>query len=175
MSMNIRQARVEDAPALLKIYQYYVEETAISFEIETPSPENFSSRIEKVLSAGFPYLVLEGETGIVGYAYAGRFVPRAAYDHCCELTIYLDQSVVHQGLGSMLYTALMEQLRQQGFTHFYACIGVPHTEGDPYLTHASEQFHHKMGFVTCGTFTSCGKKFGRFYDMIWCGIETVFE
>ncbi len=171
MFVQMRQARVEDAPALLKIYRYYVEETAVSFEIETPSTEAFAGRVEKTLRSGFPYIVLEEDGVILGYAYAGRFIPRAAYDHCCELTIYLDRAVVHRGLGSMLYGTLIAVLQQRGMTHFYACIGVPREEDDPYLTHASEQFHHKMGFVTCGRFAGSGKKFGRMYDMIWCGIE----
>ncbi len=171
MSIRIRQAKTEDAPALLQIYQYYVEETAISFETETPSPDVFAGRMEKIMSDGFPYLVLETESGIAGYAYAGKFIARAAYNHCCELTIYLDREVRHRGLGSLMYNALMEQLKNQGITNFYACIAVPHTEDDPYLTHVSEQFHHKLGFSICGRFTACGKKFGRVYDMIWCGIE----
>ncbi len=171
MFAQIRSARVEDAAALLNIYRYYVEETAVSFEWEAPTQEEFEARIAHVLATGFPYLVMEWDGAIVGYAYAGAFVPRAAYRHCCELTIYLAPHMTHQGFGSILYQGLMAQLRQRGYTHFYACIGVPHTEPDPYITRRSECFHHKLGFVTCGRFTACGKKFGREYDMIWCGLE----
>ncbi len=171
MGVIIRSATAADALQLVEIYSYYVEETAVSFEVVSPSVEEFAGRIEAKLAAGFPYLVMEEEGRILGYAYAGKFIPRTAYDHCCELSIYLERSATHRGLGGKLYQALMDELRAQGYTHFYACIGVPHTEPDPYITRASESFHHKLGFITCGTFVACGKKFGREYDMIWCGIE----
>ena len=163
--MQTRNATPEDAGRILEIYAYYVEHTAISFEYEVPSLYEFRCRIENTLKR-YPYLVLEDAGGIQGYAYAGSFVGRAAYDHCCELTIYLDHDAKGQGFGRALYDALETRLREMGILNLYACIGDPVTE-DEYLTKNSEQFHQHMGFTKVGTFHQCGYKFGRWYDMIW--------
>ena len=89
--MFIRSATLEDAERLLSIYAYYVENTAISFEYDVPSPEEFRERIAHTLEK-YPYLILEDDGEIKGYSYAGVFKGRAAYDHCCEVTIYLDRN-----------------------------------------------------------------------------------
>ena len=162
---SIRKASPEDADRLLEIYAYYVENTAISFECETPSTEDFKKRIVKTLEK-YPYLVLEEDGVIRGYTYAGAFVGRAAYDHCCELTIYLDPGVKKRGYGRMLYEAIEAALKEMGILNLYACIGDPVTE-DEYLTRNSEQFHAHMGFTKVGDFHLCGHKFGRWYNMIW--------
>jgi phosphinothricin acetyltransferase len=103
---------------------------------------------------------------IQGYAYAGSFHSRAAYSHCCELSIYLDRNARRNGYGRKLYEVLEEKLREMGFLNLYACIGDPITE-DEYLTHNSELFHQHMGFTKIGTFHRCGRKFDRWYNMIY--------
>ena len=164
--MTIRSAVPEDAPRLLAIYAYYVENTAISFEYATPSVEDFTHRIENTLKK-YPYLVLEDEEGrIQGYAYAGVFKGRAAYDRSCEVTIYVDPDAKGRGFGRQLYEALEEELKARGFLNLYACIGVPIVE-DEYLTRDSELFHQHMGYKKVGEFHQCGYKFDRWYDMIW--------
>ncbi len=165
MTMNIRSAVSEDAERLLEIYGYYVLNTAITFEIELPSLSEFTERIENTLKK-YPYLVAEDEGRIKGYAYAGPFVGRAAYDHCCELTVYLDHNERKKGCGRALYEAMEERLKALGYLNLYACIGDPVRE-DEYLTRNSEEFHAHMGFKRVGKFTECGYKFGRFYNMIW--------
>lgn len=163
--MKIRNATTQDAERLLEIYAYYVENTAISFEIDVPSVEEFRARIENTLKK-YPYLVVE-ENGVVqGYAYAGAFKERAAYDHSCELSIYLDVSSKGRGYGRLLYEALEKELAKMGILNLYACIGDPIVE-DEYLTKNSEQFHQHLGFVKVGEFHKCGYKFGRWYNMIW--------
>ena len=163
--MVIRSAVIEDAKRLLKIYSYYVENTAISFEYEAPSLEEFRNRIKNTLMK-YPYLVLEEDGVIKGYAYAGVFKGRAAYNHCCEVTIYLDRNSKGNGYGRALYEALEESLRKKGIINLYACIADPITE-DEYLTRNSEQFHQHMGYTKAGEFHKCGYKFGRWYNMIW--------
>ena len=163
--MIIRSATPKDAARLLEIYSWYVEHTAVSFEYVTPSPEAFEKRISGTLER-FPYLVLEEDNRIQGYAYAGPFQSRAAYSHCCELSIYLDRGARGRGYGRKLYEALEAGLREAGFLNLYACIADPDAE-DEYLTHDSEQFHRHMGFTKIGTFRQCGRKFGRWYNMIY--------
>lgn len=164
-NITIRSATPDDAAAIWSIYRYYVENTAISFEITMPTQAQIRQRIEKVLS-GFPYLVAELNGIIIGYAYAGHFIPREAYYHCAEVSIYISRENHCNGIGRMLYEALSDQLRAKGITQIYACIGVPEIE-DEYLTNNSAQFHAHMGFREVGRFRNSGKKFGRFYHMIW--------
>jgi len=163
--MLIRSATLEDAKALLQIYQHYVLHTAVTFEYEVPSVEEFSHRIQQVQEK-YPYLVAEEDGQIIGYAYAGQFHKRAAYGWGAELSIYLDQARRGKGVGKRLYEAMEDALRHMGVVNLYACIASPETE-DEYLTFASERFHAKMGFVRNGLFTHCGYKFGRWYHMIW--------
>lgn len=163
--IQIRSAAAEDAERLLTIYAYYVEETAITFDYVVPSLAEFRSKMEHTLQQ-YPFLVLADEEGVQGYAYAGPFVGRAAYDHSCEVTIYLDHSSQKKGYGRLLYEALEAELKQRGFLNLYACIGDP-IEEDAYLTRNSEQFHQHLGFTKVGEFHQCGYKFGRWYNMIW--------
>ena len=164
-SIVIRSAVPEDAGRLLQIYAWYVENTAVTYEYTVPTPEEFRERIERTLRQ-YPYLVLEEGGVIQGYAYAGAFHSRAAYAHCCELSIYLDRHARKRGFGRRLYEALEAGLKEMGFLNLYACIGDPIVE-DEYLTRNSERFHQHMGFVKVGTFHKCGRKFGRWYNMIW--------
>ena len=161
----IRLASVDDAEELLKIYAYYVEHTAVSFEYDVPAPAEFRERIARTLTK-YPYFVAESEEGILGYAYAGPFVGRAAYGWSAELTIYLAPDRRGRGLGRKLYGELEAALAEMGITNLYACIGLPEEE-DEYLTRSSAEFHAHMGFAAVGTFRRCGRKFQRWYDMIW--------
>ena len=163
--MLIRNATTDDAGKLLEIYGYYVENTAISFEYDVPSLDEFRKRIARTLEK-YPYLVLEDGGRIRGYAYAGVFKDRAAYDHCCEVTIYLYHDSKGKGYGMALYEALEDALRKSGIMNLYACISDPISE-DEYLTKNSENFHAHMGYVKAGDFHRCGYKFNRWYNMIW--------
>ena len=163
--ITIRSAALSDAPRLLEIYGWYVEHTAISFEYETPSLAEFTQRIAHTLER-YPYLVAERGGRVLGYAYAGAFVGRRAYDWAAELTVYLDPESRGVGLGRRLYAALEDALAEMGVLNLYACIGWCDEE-DEYLTHASPAFHSALGFTLAGTFQKCGYKFGRWYDMIW--------
>lgn len=101
----IRTARAEDASEIREIYAPYVEKTAVTFEYEVPSVEEFRSRIEHTLQK-YPYIVAEENGEILGYAYTGAFVGRAAYDWSAETTIYLKQNKQKMGLGKKLYEVL---------------------------------------------------------------------
>lgn len=163
--MEIRYAKVEDAAKILEIYSYYVEKTAISFEYDVPTLEEFSNRIKNTLSK-YPYLVAVENGKIIGYSYAGVFKARAAYNHCVEVTVYVEKGHKRTGTGRALYAALTDELVKRGITNLYACVAVCDTE-DEYLTNDSWHFHEKMGFTKVGRFHKCGIKFNNVYDMIW--------
>ena len=161
----IRSVSLNDAEALLNIYAYYVKNTAITFEYDVPTLEEFKQRITNTLKK-YPYLVVVKEGTILGYAYAGVFKNRAANDWSAEMTIYLKYDAVKCGLGRMLYEALETEMKKRGFLNLYACIGYP-IEEDEYLTRNSAEFHAHLGYQTVGEFHKCGYKFGRWYNMIW--------
>lgn len=163
--ITVRDAALADAARILEIYDYYVKNTAITFEYDTPSLDEFKGRMNATM-ARYPYLVVLQDGRIEGYAYAGPFVGRAAYDWACETTIYLDHSARKCGLGRILYDALAEAVGAMGIVNLYACIGYPQ-EDDEFLTTNSADFHGHMGFAKVGEFHRCGYKFGRWYDMIW--------
>lgn len=163
--ITVRNATLTDAPRLLEIYDYYVKNTAISFEWDTPSLEEFEDRMRKIMQR-YPYLVILRNEQIEGYAYARAFVGRAAYDWSCEMTIYLDHNAHKCGMGRILYEALETALREMGVLNLYACIGYPEQE-DEYLTTNSADFHKHLGYVKVGEFYKCGYKFDRWYHMIW--------
>ena len=163
--MKIRQATTADAQELLNIYAPYVTHTAITYEYTVPSLDEFSGRICKTLQK-YPYLVAEQDGHIVGYAYAGVFKDRRAYDCSVETSIYISRDEHGKGIGRTLYEALEDKLRAMQITNMYACIAYTEHE-DEYLTNGSVHFHEKMGFKLCGTFHRCARKFGRIYDMVW--------
>ena len=161
----VRTARPEDAGALAEIYRPYVESTAITFEYDPPDEAEFRRRMAKTLTR-YPYLVLEEDGRVLGYAYASAYYGRKAYDWCCELSIYLHKDSMGKGYGRALYEALEERLKRMGLVRLYACVAWPERE-DEYLTGNSVAFHRHLGFTEMGHLRRCGYKFGRWYDVIW--------
>ena len=157
--MKIRIAQISDAKQLVDIYKYYVEKTDITFEYEVPTVEEFAKRIENTLSR-YPYIIAEEDDGeIIGYAYAGAFKSRRAYDWSVETSIYIRHGMAGHGVGSMLYNELERYLKLQNIINVNACITYPNQK--------SEEFHKKFGYKTVAHFTKCGYKFGKWKDMIW--------
>ena len=164
--MKIRTASPRDGAALLKIYGPYVERTAITFEYRVPSVEEFSRRIERTLKQ-YPYFAAEFEGELVGYAYAGPFHEREAYDWAVETSIYVAWDQRKMGIGRRLHDALETALREQGILNMNACVACPCGEADEYLTWSSLEFHRRLGYRLVGEFRQCGYKFGRWYNMAW--------
>ena len=164
---RIRMAKIDDAAALVNIYAPYVIGTAITFEYDIPSVEEFKDRITQHLER-YPYLVAETDKEILGYAYTGVFKDRAAYDWAVENSVYLCDRAKGQGIGKNLYKKLEEISKAQNIQNLYSCITVPVNElDDEYVTMASVHFHEHMGYRMVGKFLKCGYKFGRWYDMVW--------
>lgn len=156
--VTIRIAEPADAPALAALYKPYVETTDVTFEYEAPSAAEFAARMEKTL-ARYPYLVAEEEGAVFGYAYAGPFKGRPAYDWAVEVTVYVKMGCVGRGTGTLLYAELERWLSRQNIVNLNACITYPNER--------SEAFHRKLGYQTVAHFTKCGYKFGAWKDMIW--------
>lgn len=161
----IRFASPADAEQLLAIYSPYVTETAITFEYDVPSLEEFKERIAKIQTF-YPYLVYEEDGKILAYAYASSFHPRAAYAWSCEVSIYVAMDTRSKGLGPKLYQVLEGYLSAQGILNCNACIATAPQE-TPYLSNASQAFHEKLGYRLVGKFHGSGYKFDQWFDMIW--------
>ena len=162
--MEIMPVKIEDAEELLSIYAPYVRDTAISFEYEVPSLSDFQDRIRSI-SSDLPYIKAIEKGEILGYAYAGKFKNRKAYNWSVEVTVYVRKDSRRAGVGKALYHALEDSLKRIGVLNMNACIARPKEE-DEHLSNDSYYFHKKMGFHPVGTFHNSGYKFHTWYDMI---------
>lgn len=153
----IRPVVLADAAAIAAIYNEYVLNTTITFEIEPVSVEEMSSRIAG-FSVKYPYLVYEEGGEVLGYAYAHRWKERAAYAQTLETTIYLRSDARNRGIGRLLMARLIDDCRQWGAHALIACI----TEGNL----ASVALHQRMGFQQVACFHQVGRKFDQ-----WLGVS----
>ena len=158
MSATIRLATERDAEAIQRIYAPFVLHTAVSFETEPPSVDEMRSRILKVL-ARLPWLVCEGDGGVIGYAYASLHRERAAYGWSVDVTVYIHEEFRRHGVGKALYASLFQVLRLQGFYNAYAGVTLPNP--------GSVGLHEAMGFKPVGVYRDVGYKLGRWHDVGW--------
>lgn len=163
--ITVRVATEDDAQALLELYAPYVEQTAITFEYEVPTVEEFRERIKHTLER-YPYLVAELDGVPVGYAYASTFKDRPAYDWSVETSIYVGMEYKRLGIGRRLYDELERLLKLQGILNVNACIAYPRKE-DEHLTMDSVHFHERLSYRMVGCFHDSGYKFDQWYDMVW--------
>lgn len=152
----IRPAVASDAAAICGIYNPYVLNTTISFELEPVSEHTMAARMADI-QAHFPWLVYEAEGELLGYAYASKWKPRAAYARSVESSVYLREGLGGRGIGRQLYAALFEALRPLGTHLVLGGIALPNA--------ASVALHERMGFVKCAHFSEVGEKFGRLLDV----------
>lgn len=160
--MILRVVHPDDAAELLSIYAPYVLHTPISFLSDVPSVEELSHTITSY-SSTHPWLVAEeeqeGRRSILGYAYATKLRERAAYRWSAESSVYIAQHHHRRGIGRVLYAALFELLRLQGFHSLYAGITLPNA--------ASEGLHRSCGFEPVGVYRKVGYKLGAWHDVGW--------
>ena len=162
----IRLASPKDANQLLEIYTPYITDTAVTFECDVPTPQEFEKRISRALDR-YPYLIAVAGGETVGYAYASILKNRKAYEHSVELSVYVSRDKRGRGVGSMLYSSLEKILVRQNVTNLYACVAYTDRKNDRHLDNSSPAFHERMGFKTVGHFNSCSYKFGKLYDVLW--------
>jgi phosphinothricin acetyltransferase len=156
----IRTGRLEDLEALTGIYNHYVRETAITFDIDELSPAERRPWFEQFGETG-PYrlVVAEKRGRVVGYAGSTRFRPKAAYITSVETTVYLDPGETGRGIGTRLYAALFDGLRGEDLHRAYAGITHPNP--------ASIALHLGFDFRSIGFYGEVGRKLGRYWDVEW--------
>ncbi|HUB24925.1 MAG TPA: arsinothricin resistance N-acetyltransferase ArsN1 family B [Tepidisphaeraceae bacterium] len=164
MQLIIRQARLEDGPALADIYRPYVLEAPTSFEEIAPTPQEMSQRVRQTL-ASWPYLVAEDAGRAIGYVYATSHGARASYRWSVDVSVYIAATHHRRGIGRRLYQQLFPLLVKQGYVMAYAGVTIPN-EG-------SIALHESLGFDMVGIYRNAGYKFGMWRDVGWWELALV--
>lgn len=154
--MNVRNACQSDATALAAIYNYYIQNTSISFETEPISNKEMAQRIANVQTLALPWLIAEQDDKIIGYVYACPWKTRAAYRHTVEISIYLDADQLSKGTGSRLFRALLDALPNHVHT-VVACIALPNEK--------SVRLSERFGLTKAGEFKEVGFKHGQWINV----------
>ena len=155
----IRPSQPEDLSAITAIYQHHVLNGTGTFEIEPPTQEDMAARRSDVLGKGLPYLVIEADGQVQGFAYCNWFKPRPAYRFSAEDSIYLAPDAAGKGWGRLLLAELCRAAEQSGIRKLIAVIGDSANAG-------SIGVHKSVGFEAVGTVKSCGWKFNRWLDIV---------
>lgn len=151
----IREATFSDAEAIADIYNYYILNTVITFELDPITPQEIMKRLEKYKEVG-PYLAYEENGEVIGYAYVSKFRERPAYEHSVESSIYMKKGAGGKGRGTKLYSELLSQVSVQ----CHVIIG-----GIALPNEASVKLHEKCGFRKVAHFLGVGRKFGKWIDV----------
>jgi phosphinothricin acetyltransferase len=160
MTRTIRRAARADLPGINDIYNHYVRETAITFDIEPWSMERRTEWFTQFADHGrHQLLVAVDEGGVIGFAGTHQFRTKAAYDTTVETTVYLAPGSTGGGVGSSLYAALFDAIADADIYTLIAGITMPND--------ASVALHRRFGFADAGVMHAVGRKFERFWDVLW--------
>jgi L-amino acid N-acyltransferase YncA len=157
--VSVRVAAAGDSGQIAGIYNYYVENTVVTFEEQAVSADEMAFRMAEVQQRGLPWLVAEVGGRVVGYSHASPWKARSAYRHSVETTVYLQHGLERRGIGSTLYSALLPRLREIGM---HTVIGGAALPND-----ASAALHDRLGFEKVATFRQVGFKQGRWVDVAY--------
>ncbi len=159
-SVNVRPAARGDVPRLTEIYNYYVIHTPITFDVEPYTVEKREIWFDQFAASGrYRIFVAEDNGAVAGYACTMRFRPKAAYETTVEMSIYCARDAADKGIGSRLYAALFDALRNEDIRRYVAGYTMPNP--------VSAALHERFGFKCVGVFTEVGRKFGRYWDVAW--------
>jgi L-amino acid N-acyltransferase YncA len=162
--VTIRDATPADIGAIQAIYAHHVLHGLASFEEVAPPVEEMRARYEAIAGAGMPYLVAEIGGRVVGYGYASSYRTRSAYRYTLENSIYLEDGMRGQGVGSALLEALIARCRKGPWRQMLAVIGDS-------ANAASIGLHRKAGFREVGLLERVGYKHGRWVDSVVMQLE----
>lgn len=158
--LKIRPAEHRDLVRLTEIYNYYVLNTPVTFDVEAYTVERREAWLSQFGRAGrYRLLVAETDEVVVGYASTTRFRPKAAYDTTVETTVYCAPETTGKGIGSKLYAELFEALKGEDIHRFVAVYALPNP--------ATEALHRRFGFKVVGVFSENGRKLGKYWDVCW--------
>jgi phosphinothricin acetyltransferase len=161
-SIDLRPGRSSDLAALTEIYNHYVTHTTITFDLRPFSPEERQPWLDDHTAGGRHRLIVAEEAvarTIVGYATTSRWRPKAAYETTVESTVYCRADAVGRGIGSRLYAALFDAIAAEDIHRIVAGVSLPND--------ASIRLHERFGFRRVGVFPGVGRKFERYWDVLW--------
>lgn len=161
MTTLIRPSAEADLPAITAIYAHHVRTSVATFELEPPDLAEMARRRAVLLDKGLPWLVADMDGDVVGYAYAGPYRSRPAYDWTLEDSIYVRADCVGRGLGRALMEPLIARCAALGYRQMVAVIG-----GGPDENPGSAALHRACGFHHIGVLEAVGWKFGRWVDSL---------
>src|ERR1022692_3065719 len=160
MSVPIRPAPFADIPAITRIYAHAVEHGTASFELTPPDEAEMARRMNDLIGKGYPYLVAEIGSVLLGYAYVGPYRARPAYRLTVEDSVYIAPDSHRRGVGRALLAALIEAAAARDFRQMIAVIG------DSTRQAASIGLHEALGFRHVGILQDVGFKHGRWLDSV---------
>lgn len=152
----IRTATLADAPAISVIYNLFILQSTATFEESAITPQEMAQRMQ-AYAGHMPFLVAEIDGAVAGYAYAIPWKARSAYRHTVETSVYVAAGFAGMGLGSRLYQALLQDLRERGVHAVLAGIALPND--------ASVGLHQAFGFTQVGQMREVGRKFDQWLDV----------
>lgn len=152
----IRSVHISDSKVLLDIYNYYVLNTVVTFDIEPLTLLMFHEKLKKI-DAEYPFIVYEENNEILGYAYGSKWRPKPAYEHTVESTVYVKHNVLGKQIGTKLYAELLLLLKQQDYHVVLGGLTLPNA--------ASVKLHEKFGFKQVAHFKEVGLKFDKWLDV----------
>lgn len=158
----MRSASRQDAAACVAIYRPYVENTAISWEIEVPGVEEMASRIASAQKA-HEWLVLEHGDEIIGFAYGHALNHLPSYKWSTQTGIYVSEDHHRTGGGGKLYAQVLRRLTERGYRRAFAGITQPNE--------ASNAFHRSFGFRDAGLHRRVEWKHGSWHDVAWMQLD----
>jgi phosphinothricin acetyltransferase len=161
MTVVVRDFCTADIEELTALYNYYILKTTITFDLQpyTVQQRQAMWMSHYAHSGRYRLLVAERDGQLVGYATSSRLRVKAAYDTSVETSLYLVAEAQGCGIGSQLYGSLFDALRQEDVHRAYAGITLPNE--------ASMAIHRKFGFEQVGLFREVGRKFDRYWDVVW--------
>jgi phosphinothricin acetyltransferase len=161
MHVIVRPATLNDLPGITEIHNHYIVNTHITFDIQPYVPEQRASWFNDHSDGNRYRMVVacDAQAEVLGYACTGRHRNKQAYDTTVESSVGCRPEFVGRGLGSRLYAALFEVIADQDINRIVAGIAQPNA--------ASNALHEKFGFKTVGTYSEVGRKFGKYWDVMW--------
>ena len=161
MNISVRTATLEDLPGITDIHNHYVVHTHITFDVKPYRPEDRVSWFHEHSGDGRYRMLVACDDGgcVLGYTCTGRFRTKEAYDTTVEASIACRPDCIGRGIGGLLYGALFEALAGQDIHRVVAGIAQPNS--------ASGKLHERFGFRPIGLFTEVGRKFGKYWDVLW--------
>jgi phosphinothricin acetyltransferase len=155
-AITIREVQITDAAAIADIYNYYVRETIITFDLDEAPVSFFEEKIP-TLKASYPYIVATEDEMVIGYAYASQWKQKQAYKHTAETTIYMHPDSTAKGVGLRLYNALLSSMPLFDLATAIGGITIPNE--------ASVKLHEKLGFEKVAEFKNVGFKFDKWINV----------